>query len=155
MKREKNTESAKINTILGTGTTFEGVLSFEGNIRIQGEFRGEINTDDTLTIGETGDVTAKVRAGNIIVMGGKLTGNIEAKNKIEMLAGARVYGNIKTPRLIINDGVLFNGRCQMGDEEEFFELDENVLLSPELRTIEPPPNSKSEGEIKETPQVEA
>ena len=111
-KIEKNKKTGKISTFLGVGTGFKGVLKFEGNIRIDGEFEGEIITKDTLVVGESGDVRATIKAGEVIV-GGRVVGNIETEERIEMLSSAKVSGTLKTPRLVVADGVIFNGKCEM------------------------------------------
>ena len=112
-RTEKARKNSKISTFLGVGTRFKGVLEFEGNIRIDGEFEGEIITKDTLVVGESGDVRATmIKAGEVIV-GGKVVGNIETEERIELLSSAKVYATLKTPRLVVADGVIFNGKCEM------------------------------------------
>jgi cytoskeletal protein CcmA (bactofilin family) len=99
---------------LGKGTKIEGVLTFKGSVRIEGEIEGEIRADDTVTLGESARVTAKITAGTVI-MQGTVTGDIIAKKRVELRAPATVVGNISTPSLVIHEGVVFEGRCAMGD----------------------------------------
>ncbi len=101
-----------IRAFLGEETSFEGKLFFEGTVRIDGKFQGEIHTEDVVIIGETAEVNAEINAGEIIVSG-MVRGNIFAKNSLEILAPGRVYGNILTPRLSIQEGVIFEGTCRM------------------------------------------
>lgn len=103
---------SEINTLLGRGTSFEGKLTFEGTVRIDGKLKGEIFSDDTLIIGEGAYVEAEIDIGEIIVQG-TLVGNVRAKRGIEVLAPGRVKGDLHTPSLMIEKGVLFEGRSFM------------------------------------------
>src|SRR4051794_13901679 len=102
----------EINTLLGKGTRFEGKLTFEGTVRIDGNLTGEIFSDDILVIGEGADVKAKIEIGTLIVEG-HVEGNIRAARLVELRAPARVRGNIETPHLVIEKGVVFDGHCKM------------------------------------------
>lgn len=102
----------EITTILGKGSAFDGKLTFEGAVRIDGEFSGEIRTDGTLIIGETAEVKAQIHASRIVVQG-VVRGDLTASDSIEILAPARVYGNVGTPSLEIQKGSIFEGNCQM------------------------------------------
>ncbi|KAA0257755.1 polymer-forming cytoskeletal protein [Deferribacter autotrophicus] len=110
-KQESNT----INAFLGKNTKFEGTLIFDGLVRIDGEFEGEVKSSDTFVVAETGKVKANVEAG-VVKISGFFDGNIIAKNKVELYKPAIVKGTIKTPSLIIEDGVTFNGSCEMGKD---------------------------------------
>jgi cytoskeletal protein CcmA (bactofilin family) len=101
-----------ITTILGKGSAFDGKLTFEGAVRIDGEFSGEIRTDGTLIVGQTAEVKAEISAAQIIVEG-TIRGDLKAKEAIEIHAPARVYGNLATPSLEIQKGSLFEGNAQM------------------------------------------
>ena len=102
----------EINTILGKGSAFDGKLTFEGAVRIDGEFSGEIRTDGTLVIGETAEVRAEIFAAHIIVQG-TVRGNVTASGALEIHAPAKVFGNIASPVLEIHRGSIFEGQCQM------------------------------------------
>ena len=104
--------SGEINTLLGRGTSFEGKLTFEGTVRIDGRLVGEVFSDDILVIGEGADVKAKIDVGTLIVEG-NIEGNIRAGKLIELHAPARVRGNLETPALYIDKGVIFEGNCKM------------------------------------------
>lgn len=103
---------SEINTLLGRGTSFEGKLTFEGTVRIDGKLKGEIFSDDTLIIGEGAYVEAEIDIGEVIIQG-TLVGNVRAKRGIEVLAPGRVKGDLHTPSLMIEKGVLFEGRSLM------------------------------------------
>jgi cytoskeletal protein CcmA (bactofilin family) len=107
-----NVPSGEVTTLLGRGSEFEGKLSFEGTVRVDGKLSGEIFTDDVLIIGEGAEVNAEISVGAIIIEG-TVHGNIHAKRSVEIHTPARVKGNISTPSLSIDKGVIFDGQCQM------------------------------------------
>src|ERR1700751_529437 len=102
----------EITTLLGRGATFEGKLTFEGTVRIDGRFKGEVFSDDTLVIGEGAHVEAEIDIGEVIVQG-TVVGNIKAKRSIEIHAPGRVKGDLHTPSLQIDKGEFFEGRSSM------------------------------------------
>lgn len=105
--------SGDINTILGKETSFKGVLTYEGTVKIDGKVEGEIIAKDTLIIGEEAEINADIRVGRLI-SSGKIKGNIIVEDRAEFLAPAVLHGNIQTPVLVIEDGVVFEGNCDMG-----------------------------------------
>ncbi len=104
--------SQAVTTLLGKGSEFEGKLSFEGTVRVDGKLTGEIFTDDVLMVGEGAEVNAEVTVGAIVIQG-TVRGNITAKRSVEIHSPGRVKGNINTPSLFIEKGVFFDGHCQM------------------------------------------
>ena len=102
----------QVTTLLGRGSEFEGKLSFEGTVRVDGKLSGEIFTEDVLIIGEGAEVNAEINVGAVIIEG-TVHGNIHAKRSVEIHTPARVRGNISTPSLSIDKGVIFDGQCQM------------------------------------------
>lgn len=110
-------EQAEITAFLGKGTAFKGVLSFEGTIRIDGKVDGEIISKDTLIASDGAFLQGEISVGTII-LSGKIVGNINAGQKVHLLAPANVQGNIKTPKLIIEEGVTFDGKCEMAGEKK-------------------------------------
>ena len=118
MSRREEMSNAEINALLGRGSSFEGKLTFEGTVRIEGGFSGEIHTKDTLVIGQGADVKAQIFAGTVIVSGGTVTGNIHAKQTIELEKEAKVRGDLQTPSLKIEKGVIFVGSCKMENLSE-------------------------------------
>ena len=108
----RQTAAGEITTLLGRGATFEGKLTFEGTVRIDGRFKGEVFTDDTLVIGEGAIVEAQIDVGEVIIQG-TVIGNITAKRSIEIHAPGRVKGDLHTPSLQIDKGVVFEGRSFM------------------------------------------
>lgn len=132
LRREDGPNVAEINAVLGRGSAFEGKLSFEGTVRIEGKFTGEIHTADTLVIGEGAEVQAEIFAGAVVVSGGQVTGNIHARTIIELEKGARVRGNLETPSLKIEKGVIFVGNCKM-ENLAVADAAKNKVVAPEKR----------------------
>jgi cytoskeletal protein CcmA (bactofilin family) len=107
------TGQATLNSMLGQGCKIKGDIEIQGTMRIDGHFEGSISCPETLIIGKTGVVKADVKVKNAVI-GGKLVGNIAATNKIELQSGSHVEGDIQTARLVIDEGVFFEGNCKMG-----------------------------------------
>ncbi len=110
----------QINAFLGKDTEFEGKLSFTGAVRIDGRFKGEISADGHLIVGETALLECDIRTSHVTISG-EVRGNIDAKKRIEIFPPAKVFGNIAAPILTIDEGVIFEGNCQMqrkSEEEE-------------------------------------
>lgn len=101
-----------ISAILDVGSQFEGKLTFEGTVRVGGIFKGEIFTNDTLVITETARVDAQIEA-NIVIIHGRVDGNIFANQKVIMSPPAIFKGTITTPSLQIEEGVVFEGASYM------------------------------------------
>ncbi len=104
-----------LNSILGPGCKVKGNIELKGTLRIDGDFDGEIRCPETLIIGKSGVVKADVNVKNAVI-GGKLVGNVKATNKIELQTGSHVEGDISTARLVIDEGVFFEGACKMGTQ---------------------------------------
>jgi cytoskeletal protein CcmA (bactofilin family) len=115
LKREEETvvpRSGELNALLGKGSEFEGKLTFEGQVRIDGKFTGQISTKDVLVIGEGARVSAEILAGTVII-NGVVEGNVKATQSVELHQPARLKGNVETPSLSIDKGVIFDGSCKM------------------------------------------
>jgi cytoskeletal protein CcmA (bactofilin family) len=118
----------EINAFLGVNTEFEGKLSFTGAVRVDGRFKGEIITKGTLIVGELAVIESNVFASHIIV-NGEIRGNITAEKRMEINSSGKVSGNIQTPVLVIDEGVVFNGNCSMEKPIELTEKAEDKVLS--------------------------
>ena len=110
-------EQSEITAFLGKGTEFKGILSFEGTIRVDGKVDGEVISKDTLIAGDGAYLHGEITVGTLI-SSGKVFGNISASQKVHILAPGTIQGNIKTPRLIIEEGVVFDGKCEMASEKK-------------------------------------
>jgi cytoskeletal protein CcmA (bactofilin family) len=106
-------EPNELSALLGRGTRFEGKLHFEGRVRIDGAFRGEIRSDDTLVIGEDADVEGELDVATVIVRGGTVRANVRARRSIELHVPARVRGSLHAPEITLGKGVQFEGSCRM------------------------------------------
>jgi cytoskeletal protein CcmA (bactofilin family) len=111
-KNEDHKGAERISTTLGRETDFNGVMRFRDSLKIDGTFSGEIVSGGFLYVEQGASITANIRVGSVVV-GGTVKGNIEATEKLEMLATGKVYGNIRTAKLKIADGVVFEGKCEM------------------------------------------
>lgn len=102
----------ELNALLGKGSSFEGKLLFEGSVRIDGKFTGEIVSTDTLIIGEGADVKGEIAVGTLVIVG-EYNGNAKATKSVELRAPAKVRGTITTASVVIERGVFFDGSCKM------------------------------------------
>ena len=112
--RDYSSSASDLNALLGKGSEFEGKLAFEGKVRIDGTFTGEISTNDLLQVGEGARIQAEITCGTIVVEG-EVVGNIKATQAVELRRPAKVHGDIMTPSLVIEKGVLFEGRSRMDE----------------------------------------
>ena len=116
-KEEKavSARTGELHTLLGKGSEFDGKLSFEGQVRIDGKYTGHITTKDVLVIGESAKVSAEISAGTVII-NGTVEGVIRASQLVELHPPARVKGTIETPSMSMEKGVIFEGNTKMGAE---------------------------------------
>lgn len=107
-------EGGTLNGFLDKGSSFVGELSFDDTFRIDGKFEGKIKSGSELILGDSAEVVADVSVGRISI-NGMLKGSVRATERVELLSGARVSGDISTPILKIEEGANFQGACQMGE----------------------------------------
>lgn len=105
-------QSGQLTALLDLGATFEGRLTFEGTVRIGGEFKGEIFTKDTLVINPGAKVEAQVEA-DVVIISGELTGHVFARRRVIMHPPAIFRGTVTSPSLRIDEGVMFEGASYM------------------------------------------
>ena len=105
-----------IKAFLGAGSSFEGKLVFDEIVRLDGNFTGEVSSKGALIIGESATVKAEVDV-ETLTISGKFKGNIRARSKVELKRPAHVDGNIDTPALSVEEGVVLNGTVSMGGEK--------------------------------------
>ena len=113
----KQVEDKIVNSIIGEGSEFKGEFTINGLLRIDGKFKGTIETEGKVLIGQTGEAITDIKA-NVVVVGGIVRGNIFATEKVIMLSTGKVEGNIITPGLIMEDGVVFEGNCTINKRIE-------------------------------------
>ncbi len=103
--------------LLGHGAEFEGKLTFAGTVRIDAKFKGSIMTNDVLVVGEHARIDADITCGTVIVHG-EVNGNIKAKSAVELRHPAKMRGNVESPSLVIEKGVLFHGESRLPGPEK-------------------------------------
>lgn len=114
-KRAEEYVSNRVNTVIGKGSEFEGTIKTHETFRVEGKVKGNIISEGTLIIGNTGFVDGVIETVNITV-GGETHGKIHATGRIEVNAGGKVFGDIKTGSLIVDDKAIFQGTCIMLDD---------------------------------------
>ena len=110
-------ESKNGDTIIGAEAYFQGTLTAKGSLRVDGRIDGSIVDAKIVTIGKTGKVKGDVSC-EVCYLCGEVRGNVTALDHIEVLAGARIEGDIRAQRVTIEDGAAFNGNCSMGKPEK-------------------------------------
>lgn len=113
-KNNQNDVDGLMNTIIGKDTTINGTLDIKGALRVDGTIKGKIISSDCVTIGATGLVEAEIEA-NTAIVAGKMVGNITTTERIELQAKCQMEGDVKTKSLIIEEGAIFCGSCNMKD----------------------------------------
>lgn len=106
-------EEAPAPSVLAPDAVFEGVLSFRGSVRIEGRLKGDVFASGTLHIEPGAVVQGRVEVDDLVV-GGTLEGEATARNRVELRASARVAADLRTPRLALAEGTIFDGRCRTG-----------------------------------------
>ena len=115
-KENMKKDDAQIKAYMGEDTVFNGSLTFDGTVRIDGKFEGQVITDDTLIVGETGHLVAEISAGTVICMG-RVEGTVMASKKVEIHSTSKVVGNVKSPAIYIELGGVLDGSCDMTGKE--------------------------------------
>ncbi len=105
-------EDTFINSIIGEGTRFKGEFELNGLLRIDGDFSGAIRTNGKILVGRHGRAECTIHAGTVVI-GGIVRGDVHANEKVIILSTGMMLGNISTPRLIAEEGVIFNGNCKI------------------------------------------
>ena len=101
-----------LTAFIDQGSEFSGKLSFKDTVRIDGKFDGQISSENTLIVGETGVVKAEIRS-EVVIISGEVHGDVHARSQITLHKTASVYGNLHTQSLMIEDGAHFNGSVEM------------------------------------------
>lgn len=127
----------EIQALLGRGTRFEGMLAFEGRVRVDGALKGTIVGDGVLVLGDGAEVEANVEVTTLIVRGGTLRGNVAARELIEIHPEGSVFGDIQAPEIDISKGCVFEGRCTMAPlagAEESEDAEASISTPPSAST---------------------
>ena len=104
-----------LTAFIDQGSEFTGKLSFKDTVRIDGHFEGEIDSKNTLIVGESGSVHANIHSEVVVVLG-EIKGDIVANQQVTLHKSARVVGNLWTKALAVEEGAEFTGRIEMGKE---------------------------------------
>jgi len=106
-------KSDEYPTVIGADATFKGELSFQGSVRIDGNFEGGIKTPGSVFISQTGKVKAEISAGDLKV-DGSVEGNISSEGRIQLNASCKLVGDVKAAKLLVSEGATWSGRCEVG-----------------------------------------
>lgn len=109
-------KSGELNGFLDRGSSFKGELEFEDTMRIDGKFNGTITSKNELIVGESAHIEGDVHVGRIAISG-TVVGKIVAAQRVEIHRNGKVYSDIDTPNLIIEEGAIFQGNCVMGERK--------------------------------------
>ena len=101
-----------LSAFIDESSEIEGRYTFSGTVMLNGKFKGEIVSNDTLIVGEKGVINATIRAG-VVMINGEVVGNVMASERVELRGNARVFGDVESPVVVIEEGVLFEGHCRM------------------------------------------
>ena len=108
----KGLSGESLNGFMDAGTEITGELRFRDTFRLDGKLKGTIFSEKMLIIGESAQVEADIDCG-VVSIKGTVTGHVQGREKIELLAGSKVYGRLSSPRLVIEEGAFFQGECDM------------------------------------------
>jgi cytoskeletal protein CcmA (bactofilin family) len=109
-------KSGDLNGFLDRGSSFKGELEFEDTMRIDGKFNGRIHSKNELIVGESAHIEGDIHVGRIAISG-TVVGKIVAAQRVEIHRNGKVYSDIDTPALVIEEGAIFQGNCVMGDKK--------------------------------------
>ena len=112
----KGKSSGELNGFLDSGAVFKGELEFEDTMRIDGRFNGKIVSKNELIVGESATIEGDILVGRIAISG-TVIGKIVASQRVEIHRNGKVYSDIDTPALVIEEGAIFQGNCVMGDKK--------------------------------------
>jgi cytoskeletal protein CcmA (bactofilin family) len=108
-------KQGELNGFLDRGSYLRGELTFDAHFRVHGKFTGEVITEGELIVGEGGEVEGEMRVGQVVVSG-IVRGSIQASRRVQITATGKVFADVATPSLIVEDGALFEGRCAMSKD---------------------------------------
>jgi cytoskeletal protein CcmA (bactofilin family) len=112
----KGNRTGELNGFLDKGSSFKGELEFDDTMRIDGKFNGRITTKNELIVGESAHIDGDIHVGRIAISG-TVVGKIVADQRVEIHRNGKVYSDIETPALVIEEGAVFQGNCVMGDRK--------------------------------------
>lgn len=134
--------SEKMDTLIGKGTFFEGNINATGTIRIDGEFKGEVKAKGDLVLGESAKVEASIEAKNVF-LSGYLKGDLKIEGKVDISPTGKLYGDLLVGNLIIEEGAIFKGNCQMATVKREKESDSTEKIDFRAKVGKPANTGKS------------
>ncbi len=111
-RAKASSKSRDLTAFIDEGSEIEGKYTFSGTVMLNGKLTGDIETHDTLIVGEKGVVNATIHAGTVLISG-EVVGNVHAAERVELRGRARVFGDVEAPVIVLEEGVLFEGHCRM------------------------------------------
>jgi cytoskeletal protein CcmA (bactofilin family) len=128
--------SGGLTAFIDQGSEFEGKLSFRDTVRIDGRFNGEITSENTLIVGESGEIDAEIRSKSVVVSG-SVNGNIIADAKVVLHKSAKVHGDIQTPAIVVEEGAVITGKINMSGKS-------SPKSTPSLKAVDAKTDAKEE-----------
>jgi cytoskeletal protein CcmA (bactofilin family) len=110
-----------LTSLIDEGSEIEGKCTFSGTVMLNGKFKGEIATNETLIVGEKAVINADIRAGQVLISG-EVVGSVRATERVELKPTARVFGDLEAPIVVVEEGVLFEGHCRMTKANQIAEV---------------------------------
>ncbi|MCG3119804.1 MAG: hypothetical protein ALAOOOJD_02320 [bacterium] len=110
----ENDRPGELNTVIGKGSIIEGLLTVQNSLRVDGRVQGQVQASDSLVVGKDGEIEGEIKARNAII-GGRVKNRILATGKVVLEAHAIVHGEIKTSKIVIDEGAVFDGNCAMNE----------------------------------------
>lgn len=149
-----------INSMIGEGSVFQGKFFVHGSLQIDGKFEGEVRTEEHLIIGETGKIRTEIIRAKKITVAGVVIGDIEALEEVRLVSTGRVLGNVTTPQMLMEPGVVVQGKVLIngGQKKDVAKLIEDSynagpsinfdLMFDETKQLESSPESKVRDNLK-------
>ncbi len=110
---QRSVGSGPLTAFIDQGSEFSGKLCFKDTVRIDGKLEGEITSDNTLIVGETGEIRASI-VSEVVVVSGLVEGDVVANRQLTLQKTARLNGDVQTSSLLVEDGAVLNGTVKMG-----------------------------------------
>lgn len=105
-------KSSDLSAFIDEASEIDGKYTFSGTVMINGKFKGEIVSNDTLIVGEKAVIHATIRAGTVLISG-EVVGDVFGSERVELRGTGRVFGDVEAPVIVVEEGVLFEGHCRM------------------------------------------
>jgi len=135
-------KQGELNGFLDRGSQLDGELRFDASFRVDGKFTGNVVSDGDLMVGEGGELEGELAIGQVFVSG-TVRGNIRAARRVQIAPGGKVFADVSTPSLVIEDGAVFEGRCSMVREPAASGAAQHAAAAPKLVSAKREPPGRS------------